>query len=69
MMITAIKEYNQEVLMPCMKWIKRHWKGYFIYAIVCMTAPILYFLYLHDYATGLFRKESDCNEENNKEES
>ena len=30
-MIKALKEYNNEVMKPALRWTGRHWKGLLLY--------------------------------------
>lgn len=33
-MMRALKEYNEMVMRPSLKWLKKHWKGYSVFVAV-----------------------------------
>lgn len=41
-MFKALKEYNEMVMKPSIKWTKRHWKGYSIYCLVVYAISFAY---------------------------
>lgn len=41
-MFKALKEYNEMVMKPSTKWLKRHWKGYSIFLLATCAAPVIY---------------------------
>lgn len=62
-MMNALREYNEMVMKPAWKWVEKHWKGYSVFLLICMTVPYIY-LYWNDirrFIKSKFKK--------NKEES
>ena len=39
----ALKEYNESVLKPSMKWISKHWKGYVLLCAVVYGGLLAWF--------------------------
>lgn len=36
-MVSAMKEYYNEVMTPGIKWLKKHWIGYLVYIVICFV--------------------------------
>lgn len=47
--IKIFKDYYNEVLIPCWKWMGEYWKEYFAFAVVIVGVTWLYYTCLFDY--------------------
>jgi hypothetical protein len=58
MMVSALKEYYKEVLVPYWKWTKRHWKGVGLLLFLSNSLPVfwMYRFEIKDYLTTKFSK-------------
>lgn len=48
-MMNALKEYNEMVMKPSWKWLKKHWKGYSILLIITMLVEFIWLFGWYDY--------------------
>lgn len=61
-MIKALKEYNNEVMKPALRWTGRHWKGFLLYILLIYIAPAL-FVTWHNHKNFKETYESENEEE------
>ncbi len=61
MMMRALKEYNEMVMRPSWKWLKKHWKGYSVLLVISMIAPYLWFYWgdITEYIKSKFKNHEE----------
>lgn len=60
-MMEALKEYNEMVFEPSLKWLKKHWKGYFVLTMISAIGLELWFK--RSDITEYIKNKSTKNEE------
>lgn len=60
-MMRALKEYNEMVMRPSWKWLRRHWKGYSVLLVISMIVsyPWFYWSDITEYVKSKFKKNEE----------
>ena len=60
-MMKALKEYNEMVMRPSWKWLKKHWKGYSVLLVISMIVPYLWFYWsdITEYIKSEFKNHEE----------
>ena len=60
-MMRALKEYNEMVMRPSWKWLKKHWKGYSVLLAISMIVPYLWFYWsdITEYIKSEFKNHEE----------
>ena len=60
-MMKVLKEYNEMVMRPSWKWLKKHWKGYSVLLAISMIVPYLWFYWsdITEYIKSKFKNHEE----------
>ncbi len=60
-MMRALKEYNEMVMRPSWKWLRKHWKGYSVLLAVSMVVSCLWFSWgdITEYIKSKFKNHEE----------
>lgn len=63
-MFTALKDYNDMIMKPSWRWLKKHWKGYLVLLVIIYAVPYLWWYsdQIKEYFQSKFRKKEEEEE-------